>query len=637
MVPDWQTGLVAFLRTLSQILTAGVSITAFSLLLYALTFNLRDRVARTYALILGCVVITFTGEAIGSAAGSVEEINFWLHLQWVGIILLPATYLHFSDAVLAITGKPSRGRRYWAVRLNYVISLFFLICLPSSRFIGPVVMNAQPAPHLEPTALTDLFISYYLIVMVVCWFNFARAYKRTKTPTGQRRMGYLITGALAPAVGSFPFLLFGSALAGQHPLIFWIVSVLANFLVNGLIVVMAYAAAFFGVAWPDRVVKNRLFKWIMRGPVTASFTLAFVTLVRRTGEVLGLPYTALVPIVMVGTVLLFEYLITLFAPLGERLLFYGNDRADLKVLRDLENRLLTRNDLRQFLEMILAAICDRLQATGAYVVGLNPEGIELVVRIGKTSFDSSSNSDDLSRLVEQNHMTDLFQWGNEVLVPLLDGEGYEKRELLGLLGFSGVKRDELDSEQLQAVTLMAERAKLAMQDRRTQQQIFQAVETLTPKVDMIQRMRAVGRYEIDALFKGDIPDVSDDMVQWVREALTHYWGGPKLTESPLRQLKVVQDALNKHDGNYSNALRAILREGISRVRPEGERRFTAEWILYNILEMKFLEGRKVREIAMRLAMSEADLYRKQRIAIEAVAREIMEMENLARQEITEGD
>ena len=48
--------------------------------------------------------------------------------------------------------------------------------------------------------------------------------------------------------------------------------------------------------------------------------------------------------------------------------------------------------------------------------------------------------------------------------------------------------------------------------------------------------------------------------------------------------------------------------------------------------MKFLEGRKVREIAMRLAMSEADLYRKQRVAIEAVAQAIIEMERQAREE-----
>jgi len=42
-----------------------------------------------------------------------------------------------------------------------------------------------------------------------------------------------------------------------------------------------------------------------------------------------------------------------------------------------------------------------------------------------------------------------------------------------------------------------------------------------------------------------------------------------------------------------------------------------------------MEGRKVREIAMRLAMSEADLYRKQRVAIEAVAEAIKEMEQQA--------
>jgi hypothetical protein len=43
--------------------------------------------------------------------------------------------------------------------------------------------------------------------------------------------------------------------------------------------------------------------------------------------------------------------------------------------------------------------------------------------------------------------------------------------------------------------------------------------------------------------------------------------------------------------------------------------------------MKFIEGRKVREVAERLAMSEADLYRKQRIAVEAVAKAILAMES----------
>ena len=105
-----------------------------------------------------------------------------------------------------------------------------------------------------------------------------------------------------------------------------------------------------------------------------------------------------------------------------------------------------------------------------------------------------------------------------------------------------------------------------------------------------------------------------------------------MTESPLIRLTIVQQVLQEHQDTPSNALRAILRQAIDQIRPEGERRFTGEWILYNILEMKFMEGHKVREIAMRLAMSEADLYRKQRVAVEAVANAIGDMEQKAREE-----
>jgi hypothetical protein len=121
----------------------------------------------------------------------------------------------------------------------------------------------------------------------------------------------------------------------------------------------------------------------------------------------------------------------------------------------------------------------------------------------------------------------------------------------------------------------------------------------------------------------------------VREALSHYWGGPKLTTSPLLGLRVVREELDSHDGNAVNALRAVLRRAVDRVRPEGERRFTSEWLLYNILEMKFLEGKRVRDVAMRLAVSEADLYRKQKLAIEEVARVIADMEKQSNEPATD--
>jgi hypothetical protein len=631
MIDSWQSGLLASLKTINQILAAGIAITAFSLLLYALTFNLRDRVARSFAVIMICVVGVFTTKAIGSTTSVDWELNFWLRGQWVGIIFLPAAFMNFSDALLMTTGKPSQGKRRWLIRLLYLFSLLTLFILPTYYFLGPAQVDAQPAPHLQPTLITDLFVLYYLVIMVLSWVNFVRAYRRTTTPTSRRRMRYLITSALAPALGSFPFLLYGSALAVVHPIIFWLIAMLGNLAVGTLVVTMAYTVAFFGVPWPDRVVKSRLLKWLMRGPATASLTLALTTVVRRSGALFGVPYSGLVPIMMVSTILLSEYLITLFAPLGERYLFFGKDRQDLTALRRLEDRLLTRNDLSQFLEMILAAVCDRLQAPGAYIVALTGDGLEEVITTGKTRFDSPSISNGLVEMVSKNEdLPELFRWGDDILLPLQDENIELESRVIGLLGISGVKEENPDEDQMQALRVLSQRAAMALQDRQTQTQVFESLENLTPQVDLIQRLRAAGRFNENTLLTEADPLPAQNVSQWVREALTHYWGGPKLTESPLMRFKIVQSALDEHEGNYPNALRAILREAIERIRPEGERRFTGEWILYNILEMKFLEGRKVREIAMRLAMSEADLYRKQRIAIEAVAKAILVMETQAR-------
>ena len=177
---------------------------------------------------------------------------------------------------------------------------------------------------------------------------------------------------------------------------------------------------------------------------------------------------------------------------------------------------------------------------------------------------------------------------------------------------------------------------MALQDRKRQQQVFSSLEALSPTMSIIQRLRAAARYDgTEVLTTPEVPLENRKLSQWVKDALTHYWGGPKLTESPLMGLSVVQQAMQENEGNPTNALRAILRKAIEYTRPEGERRFTADWILYNILEMKFMEGRKVREIAMRLAMSEADLYRKQRVAIEAVANAIVEMEQEALQDVSQ--
>jgi hypothetical protein len=113
----------------------------------------------------------------------------------------------------------------------------------------------------------------------------------------------------------------------------------------------------------------------------------------------------------------------------------------------------------------------------------------------------------------------------------------------------------------------------------------------------------------------------------VKDALNDYWGGPRLTDSPLLRLNIARTALDAHDTNPAKAMRHVLDTALERMKPEGERSMTAyEWLAYNILELRFVRGLRVRDIAVRLGVSESDLYRKQRIAIDALAHQLAAME-----------
>lgn len=632
MLSGWLDGFLAGVKTLNQILTAGIAITAFSLLIYALTFNLRDRVARSFAIILLSVVVIFTAEAIQSAVETPELVELFLRLQWLGIVFLPAAYIHLSDALLVTAGRPSRGRRRLAVRALYLVSTVFLGMLMMGELVGPLVESARAAPYLSRTIWAEVFTLYYLVAMLIAGLNFIRAYGRMLTRSGRRRMLYLMAGATAPALGSYPYLLFGSSLAEQYPVAFWSISTLINIAVGALIVVMAYAVAFFGVSWPDRVVKSRLFKWIMRGPATASLTLTVLTLVRRGGEFFGLTYNAFVPVAVVATVLLMEHLITLLSPIWERAMFFGGDKAELSFLQNIEERLLTQGDLRQFLEAILAAVRDHMQSPSAIIAALDGPELSLLITAGRP-FIEKGNLPQALEVVKEETGRDEFLWNDYWILPLRarrtrDMDFDQHPPVIGLLGVArNPGQKVLETDQRHALWLLADRAALALEDRQLQQRIFRSLEEMEPQVEMIQRIRAMGRFDAATALTEDFP-ASPDVAEWVREALNHYWGGPKLTESPLMNLRIVQEtAREEYDGNMPNALRAILKKAVEQVRPEGERRFTTEWILYNILDLKFIEGRKVREVASRLAMSEADLYRKQRVAVEVVAKAILEMES----------
>lgn len=624
---SWVDELIIIVKTISQILTAGIAITAFALLLYSLTFNLKDKVARTFAAIMFSLVIIFSAESFGDTSANPIMIDLWLRAQWVGIILLPATYLHFSDALVETTGLPSRWRRKWAVRLTYVFSAGLILLLMTPWFFGNLEVDLPPAPHYTHSLLTDLFTVYYVFIFFLSWINFSRAYKRTVTKTSKRHMLYLITSAIGPALGSFPFLLYGSEFAAKQTFLFWLLVILVNLALSVMIFVMAYSVAFFGIPWPDRVVKSRLLKWTLRGPVTASLALALTTLVRRGGEVFGNPYSAFVPIVMIVTILISEYAITLFYPYIEKWLFFGKDEQDFQLIRSLEEHIITRNDLKQFIEMVLASVTDRLQSTGAYLIAETDEGLDVVDQTDNAFMDVDKISELELYLEENERDEEYFEWNSDVIFPLINTMNHTNHEVLGFLGVTGIHDQiPIHPEEMVDIRRLILRAMLALRDREMLRQVFDTLERMNPQEELIQQLRAAGRYDKKGLLLDSEKFERNEMTQWVKGALTHYWGGPKLTESPLMNLEIVKKSMDEHEGSPANALRSVLKTALDQLKPEGERRYTGEWILYNILDLKFMEGKKVREIALKLAVSEADLYRKQRVAIEAIADKLVQME-----------
>jgi hypothetical protein len=624
---------ILFLQTFNQLLSAGIAITAFSILLYAITFNLKDRVAQSFVIIMICLVIIYSADAIGSSSSDILFIEFWLRVQWVGLVLLPAAYFHFSDALLATTGQVSRWRRKWLLRLLYIGSMVLMVLLPTDFLLGELDVTSGPAPYFQGTFFSAFFLLYYIGVLVLAWYNFIRTFIRTTTRASQRRMVYLIVAAVFPAFGSFPYLLFGSHFAVRHGLLFWGLATLMNIIIGGVIIVMAYSVSFFGVPWPNRVIKKRLLKWILRGPVAAIIILGAVTVTRRLGSWVGFPYTGYVPVVMVTLMIAIQFGITMLYPVLERFLINEEDHEQIELLVQLEDRLITNKDLQQFLELILTTVCDRLQVVGAYIIGLDKEGLELVYTIGQQKIQDEDLSENiLDQITSGDDGAWRFVWGNDMIIPLHADQNGEL-EVIGLLGVKNAADLEFEEEAVQAVQILADRAAQALQDRHAQQAVLNSLKSLTPSIERLQKLRAAGSYDGTQLYREDLSVETENIEQWVRDALTHYWGGPKLSNSPLLKFEFAKHFLTDHEGNTSNAMRAILQKSIDSIKPEGERRFTGEWLLYNILEMKFIEGKKVREVAVRLALSEADFYRKQRVAVESIAKHIEELENQARNQL----
>lgn len=636
---NFNTIVAPFLASVNEVLAAGIVIIAASLLLYNLTRDLNNRVARASGLVLACVTIAYVIDVFTSLGPDLQAREIALRLQWVGLAFIPGAMFHLSDALLATTGLPSRGRRRRVVRILYALSTLFLLgALFTDAVIQPIYTDTTVS--VQAGSAFIIYVAYFITAMIVTLINVQRARRRCLTNRTKRRMTYLQVAILTPAFGIFPY----SVLLNPGEELSITVQILvniANIVVISMLVFLSYPLSFFGSDKPDRVVKVELLRFLLRGPGTGILALTVIVFTRSASDILGLPGEEFMPFAVVAVVLVWQWTIHLGLPHLEKQWVYGDEDDDqLARLQELSERVLTRNDLEQLITATLEALCDYLQKEHAFVAVRVGTQLEITQTIGRMALDNSAWQAEAETLLalagEADRVTERseFQaWQRYHVVPL-----YSKRvnngddDTLLLIGILGIETQDnpvalIDSQDTALLYALVQRVEQTLDDLRLQEDIVASLEGLLPQIHM-SRTRAEeieyrpGRTPVQL---EKLPS-RDEVYDQVWAALKHYWGGPGMMRSRLLEMKIVQKELETVD-NPVHALRNVLEEAIEQQRPAGERSLTMpEWTIYNILNMRFIEKRRVRDVARRMSISEANLYRKQRTAIEAVTDTLLDME-----------
>ncbi|MBN1486717.1 MAG: hypothetical protein JW981_03685 [Anaerolineae bacterium] len=610
-----------FLIKVNDILTIGLDITAFALLLYLLFYNRQSRVSRTFSGLLACLCLVYLIDLLLTNVQDLDRAVVLLRLQWLGIAFTPTLYLEFARAIrlTVIDNHYPVWLRPFSWTLSAVIAL---LALYTDWVVYDVTLTAGAA-HMRPGPFFYLFAILFLLSLVEGLRETFVAHSRCYTRAARRRMIYLSIGFIAPAMGVFPYLLVIGWPRGTAGSVLWIVLILANIAIAGMLVMVSYSVAFIGVLTPERIVKHRLVRFLLRGPIAAILALVAFNTGLSVEQALGLGNYTFSLVAMALVMILVQFGVEAFKPLLD-LALYRESHAEVAQVQELSQRLLTTSDLNQFLENILAATCELLRSPGGFIGVLDNGNLRHEVRCGVQLSSEELASFPLNSAKDMEQLAPFIIWDGYWVIPIHDKVG--KR----LLGLMGIKSPEVTLPlAVQIRTLfdkMLIQVSAALEDRELQSAFFDVFVPLLPELEEIQRRRGMLRYGQQAA-EGFALVASPQLPKWVHNALSHYWGGPRLTDNPLLNLQIVQRAAEDYDGNSVKGLRSVLTDAIEEMRPDGDRNLTApEWLLYNILEMKFLRGQKVREVAARLALSESDFYRKQRIAIENLARIIIEME-----------
>ncbi len=635
---DWRI----WLYFTNLVFSSAILILAFSLFLYLMLRTVRTGLSLSLALLFLCVTIVYGGDLMVNQVSNPDAVIRWLRFQWLGIAFVPAAYSHLAVAVLDTTTPANRKRKVFVV-LNYLVATVLWL---AAWFTDSIVTDGQVEPPISQLSAGPyfwIFVVYFLATLLAGAVMILRTRNSYSSSTVRRRLARLALSFAAPGLSVFPYLaVTGSRqYLGTDTVLF--LSLVGNVGIGIMMVVMAYTVSYYGILTPDRVIKHDLLEFLVRAPLLASVLIGVVLAAPTISRWAGLPLGVTTALGVAAAVIVMEGFIQWMHPFINWLA-YRKDWRELSWIEELDEHLLTSTDLQQITEGALWGLCEVLGSSGGLIAVLTDKGLKLEASRGYIP-------QEMRKLLEEGELPMVLGQGTSVGMPegermFVPYDGYwlvplrtrARDEVLGVIALRMPEKVEsLDPAAVATAEDLIRQVERALEDRVLQQGIFLALQRIIPDIERVQRWRSKIVYRprgVSPLTEGAGEEIgaSPEFVRWVKDALSHYWGGPKLQESPLLDLPVVSEAA-KHEGSTIRALRKVLREAIEQIRPEGERQMRApEWILYNIVDLKFIQGKRTKEVANQLAMSESDLYRKQRMAIAEVARALAELNARSKKE-----
>ncbi|MEI7769390.1 MAG: hypothetical protein WCI67_05345 [Chloroflexales bacterium] len=619
-------------------------IVTFSLLTYIALQNWRNDIARALCLLLGGVVVVYGGDLLLARASNAATMVFLGRSQWFGITLVPAAYIHLANALFMLSSHRAKAERMrWMVWLSYGGSAIYLllVLLGTDLIVSGSIPNG-PVAQFSAGPFFWSYVVFFLIGIGITLAAVIDSWRYALTPAQRRRMGYLGATFAAPGIGVFPFLVIGAPSTLPDSAIL-IMQEIASLIVIIMITVMTYSVAFHGVLLPDRLIKQDFIRWWLYGPFVGIMIILFMQAMPALERLLGLPRDTLITFGVMMMTVLMPIFVSKVKPYLDALV-YLQDHEEIDYLRNLPRSTFTRADLRSLLENSLVAICGALRVETGFVVAPGDGGFTVKAICGVrrdvkrfvSEYPLPTLLPQVERLPDNSPdglpATEAFlTCGGFCLLPLRSPDGL----FLGTLGVAFPPEQLRQGSSLaqsvrHLIGVLAHQMELALSTVQMQQMIFDALRGLGPEMRSLQQLSS----HIEQATSAELEDLEGDVVtkpdfpQLVKDALTQFWGGPKLSDSPLLGMRTVQRIINEQGGSPTRALQAVLRQAISNLRPHEQLDPSAqEWLLYNLLEGRFLQRKTVRDVANRLAMSESDFYRKQRIAVEEVARQLTMMED----------